>query len=74
MPSASQPVKAAPLHGTIAVFTAWFSVGQGVATGVLQQLHSQRESIERAKQKQQDVTGQITQAQAILGRMGRWFS
>lgn len=47
---------------------------QDVAHQVLQQLHGQRQSIDQAGRKQQDINSNLTQAQTILGRMGRWFS
>ena len=46
---------------------------QEAAAGILQQLHSQRQTIQHAQQRQQDTNAQLKQSEGILQRMGRWW-
>ena len=44
---------------------------QGAAT--LQNLHSQRETIQRSQQRLQEADANISSSQKILNRMSRWL-
>ncbi len=46
---------------------------QAQGAAILQNLHSQRETIQRAKQTTEEVNANISQSQKILKRMGRWL-
>ena len=48
-------------------------LAQDVGAGILQQLHAQRQTIQHAQQRQQDVVSHVQQADSILGRMSRWW-
>ena len=48
-------------------------LAQEVGAGILQQLHAQRQTIERSQQRQQDAHAQLGQADGILRRMSRWW-
>jgi hypothetical protein len=40
---------------------------------ILQSLHGQRQTIQRAKQRNEEANANISQSQKILNRMGRWL-
>jgi hypothetical protein len=46
---------------------------QALGAGILQSLHQQRETIQRAKATSQETNASLTQAQQTLKRMGRWL-
>ena len=53
-----------------AVTDAWL---QELGAGVLEALKTQRGAIQRSQAALQDVDANVSQSQAILKRMGRWW-
>ena len=46
---------------------------QAQGASILQDLHGQRETIQRSQQKLHEADENITASQKILRRMGRWL-
>ena len=46
---------------------------QAQGAAILQNLHSQRETIQRSQQRLHEADGNISASQKILKRMGRWL-
>ena len=66
------------LHAALGVCNAvrepmGLSLSQAQGASILESLHSQRQTIQRASGRLQEANESISTSQAILKRMGRWL-
>lgn len=51
----------------------WIGESQATGMGILEELRAQRETMERARDRTDDMNASLSSAEKLLGKMSQWW-